>query len=48
MPIAVGYIKTVTESFLSAMVMLAVIAEMTLVLGLLVRKLSKALNKSMT
>ena len=37
-PIAVGYLKDTTGSFLPAMVMLAVIAEITLILGLLMRE----------
>jgi len=37
-PIAVGYLKDTTGSFLPAMVMLAVIAETTLILGLLMRE----------
>jgi len=37
-PIAVGYLKDITGSFLPAMVMLAVIAEITLILGLLMRE----------
>jgi len=37
-PIAVGYLKDITGSFLPAMVTLAVIAEMTLILGILMRE----------
>lgn len=37
-PIAVGYLKDTTGSFLPAMAMLAVIAEITLILGLVMRE----------
>jgi cyanate permease len=37
-PIAVGYLKDTTGSFLPAMVMLALIAEITLILGLLMKE----------
>jgi len=36
-PIAVGYLKDTTGSFLPALVMLAIIAEITLILGLFMR-----------
>jgi len=38
MPAVVGYVKDVTESFLLGVIMIAVIAETTLVLGLLIKE----------
>ena len=40
-PIAVGYLKDATGSFFPAMVMLAIIAEITLILGLFMRETGK-------
>lgn len=42
MPITIGYVKDATGSFLPAVIMLAAVAEMTLILGLVLRETGRA------